>query len=87
MRSAINALLDANADRKLGKSPSIRTVNDSRFPRLTICQQINKAMSLSAWISRFVNLKNTGFSTGLEKNPSKNSTFATQVSSALLLGT
>ena len=45
------------------------------------------AVALSAWISRFVNLKNTGFSTGLERNPSKNSTFATQVSSALLLGT
>ena len=35
--SIINALLDANANRQLGKSPSKQTVNDWRFPKLTIC--------------------------------------------------
>ena len=29
----INALLDANTDRKLGKSPCIRTVNDLKIPK------------------------------------------------------
>ena len=33
----INWLLDGNADRKWGKSPSIRTVNDWWPPKLTIC--------------------------------------------------
>ena len=33
----INAPLDANVDRKLGKSPSIWTVNNWRFPKVAIC--------------------------------------------------
>ena len=33
----INWLWDGNADRKWGKSPSIRTVNDWWPPKLTIC--------------------------------------------------
>ena len=33
----INWLLDGNADRKWGKSPSIRTMNDWWLPKLTIC--------------------------------------------------
>ena len=57
----INWLLDGNANRKWGKSPSIRTVNDWWLPKLAICYQIKKTKTLSAWISRFVNLKKPGY--------------------------
>jgi len=48
----INALLAANADRKLGKSPSIWTVNNWRFPKLINCLKTitySACYSTTAW--------------------------------------
>ena len=54
----INALLDANANGNLGKSPIRLTV---KGPKLTICHQLRKARkSVSAWNPGLLTLKIQG---------------------------
>ena len=42
----ISALLDANDDRKWGKSPILRTVNSSRLPKRTVVYQLGLQVDL-----------------------------------------
>ena len=79
-------IIECKCRQETGKIPKCTDGERFKIPK-TICQQINKAKSPSAWISRFVNLRvQYHLKASLERNASKNSTFATQVSSALLLG-
>ena len=64
----INWLLDANADRKWGKSPILRAVNGWRLPKLA--KRLTRQRSLSAWIPGLSTLKVTGFSATLLKQTS-----------------
>lgn len=53
----INALFDANANRKLGNSPITQTMKCWTPPKLTTCTQLMKAKKSTSLDSRPVNLK------------------------------